>query len=72
MTERESYRDTDPAPVPSRRDVYRETAVDEAGAPLADAAARDVYQERVSGPATRWCGRSTSACPATPPAAARE
>jgi hypothetical protein len=51
MTERESYRDTDPAPVPSRRDVYRETAVDEAGAPLADAAARDVYQERVSGPA---------------------
>jgi uncharacterized protein YggT (Ycf19 family) len=44
MTERKSYRETDPAPVPSRRDVYHETAVD-------DAAARDVYQERVSGPA---------------------
>jgi hypothetical protein len=44
MTERKSYRETDPAPVPSRRDVYHETAVD-------DAATRDVYQERVSGPA---------------------
>jgi hypothetical protein len=50
MTERESSRDPDPAPVPSRRDVYRETVVDATSAPLADAA-RDVYQERVSGPA---------------------
>ena len=51
MTERESSRDTDPAPAPTRREVYRETVVDQASAPVADAAARDVYQERVSGPA---------------------
>ena len=51
MTERESYRETAPAPAPSRRDVYHETVVDEASAPVDDAAARDVYQERVSGPA---------------------
>lgn len=51
MTERESSRETDPAPAPTRRDVYRETVVDAASAPVDDAAARDVYQERVSGPA---------------------
>jgi hypothetical protein len=50
MTEPESYRATNPAPAPTRRDVYHETRVDETSAPVADAAARDVYQERVSGP----------------------
>ena len=50
MSEPESYRDTNPAPSPARRDVYRETLVDETSAPVADAAAREVYQERVSGP----------------------
>ena len=51
MTERKTSRDTDSVPGPSRRDIYRETPVDETSAPLADAAARDIYQERVSGPA---------------------
>jgi hypothetical protein len=51
MTEPKSYRDTNPAPAPARRDVYRETLVDETSAPVADAAAREVYQKRVSGPA---------------------
>jgi YGGT family len=51
MIERKSYRDTDPARVPSQLDVYRETATDEASARVAASAARDVYQERVSGPA---------------------
>ena len=51
MTEPESYRATNPAPAPTRRDVYHETRVDETSAPVADAAAREVYQERVSGPA---------------------
>ena len=51
MTEHQSDRDTDAVPVPSRRDVYRETVVDATSAPVADAAAREVYQERVSGPA---------------------
>jgi hypothetical protein len=50
MIERQSYREADPAPVPSRRDVYQETVIDTTSAPLADATARDVYQERVSGP----------------------
>jgi YGGT family len=69
MTERESSRDTDPAPAPSRRDVYRETVVDATGAPLADAAARDVYQERVSGPAGDQVVRSEHV--SVPSAAAR-
>ena len=51
MTERKTSRDTDPALVPSRHDVYRETVMAATSAPVADAAARDVYQERVSGPA---------------------
>jgi hypothetical protein len=51
MTERQSSRDADAAPAPTRREVYRETVVDATSAPPADAAARDVYQERVSGPA---------------------
>jgi YGGT family len=51
MSERRSSRDPDPAPEPSRRDVYHETVVDATSAPLADAATRDIYQERVSGPA---------------------
>ena len=42
MTEREYYRESEP----DRRDVYRETVVDEAGAPVA----RDIYREQVSGP----------------------
>jgi hypothetical protein len=50
MTKHESYRGADPAPAPTQRDVYRETQVDETSAPVDDAA-RDVYQERVSGPA---------------------
>jgi len=50
MTEPESYRSTNPAPAPTRRNVYDETRVEETSAPVADAAARDVYQERVSGP----------------------
>jgi hypothetical protein len=51
MTEPLSSRDADRIPAPTRRDVYRETVVDATSAPLADTAVRDVYQERVSGPA---------------------
>jgi hypothetical protein len=51
MTERKTSRDTDPALVPSRHDVYRETVMDATSAPVADAAARDIYQEQISGPA---------------------
>ena len=69
MNERGSSRDTDPAPEPSRRDVYRETVVDATSAPLADAAARDVYQERVSGPAGDQVVRSEHV--SVPSAAAR-
>jgi hypothetical protein len=69
MTEHESYRETDPAPAPSRRDVYRETVVDATSAPVADAAARDVYQERVSGPAGDQVVRSEHV--SVPSAAAR-
>ena len=69
MTERESYRGADPAPAPTRRDVYRETVVDPTSAPLADAAARDVYQEHVSGPAGDQVVRSEHV--SVPSAAAR-
>ena len=69
MTEREPYRDTDPAPTPTRRDVYRETVVDATSAPVADAAARDIYQERVSGPAGDQVVRSEHV--SVPSAAAR-
>jgi len=51
MTEPLSSRDVNAIPAPTRRDVYRETVVDAGDAPVADAAVRDVYQERVSGPA---------------------
>ena len=51
MTKPLSSRDADPAPAPARRDVYHETVVDAPSAPPANAGARDVYQERVSGPA---------------------
>jgi hypothetical protein len=67
MTERQSSRDADPAP--TRRDVYRETVVDATSAPPADAAARDVYQERVSGPAGDQVVRSEHI--SVPSAAAR-
>jgi len=50
MTEPLLSRNADPVPTPTRRDVYHETVVDTASAPLDDAV-RDVYQERVSGPA---------------------
>jgi hypothetical protein len=46
MTEHDYYPDR--APEPSRRDVYRETEVDSASAPVD--ARRDVYQERAYGP----------------------
>jgi hypothetical protein len=69
MTERKSYRAPDPAPAPNRRDVYRETVIDATSAPLADAAARDVYQERVSGPAGDQVVRSEHI--SVPSAAAR-
>jgi hypothetical protein len=69
MTERESSRDTGPAPAPTRRDVYRETVVDPTSAPLADAAAPDVYQEHVSGPAGDQVLRSEHV--SVPSAAAR-
>ncbi|HEY3230337.1 MAG TPA: hypothetical protein VGJ87_14040 [Roseiflexaceae bacterium] len=69
MSERGSSRDTDPAPEPSRRDVYRETVVDATSAPLADAATRDIYQERVSGPAGDQVVRSEHV--SVPSAAAR-
>jgi uncharacterized protein YggT (Ycf19 family) len=49
MTEREYNPESDPLSEPSRREVYHKTVVDETGA--ADPAARDLYQERVSGPA---------------------
>jgi hypothetical protein len=49
MSDRQSDRGADPAPVPTRREVYRETLVDEPGASVDDAVVRDVYQERVSG-----------------------
>jgi hypothetical protein len=51
MTEPLSSRNAEPVPTPTRRDIYQETVVDTTSAPLADAAVRDVYQERVSGPA---------------------
>jgi hypothetical protein len=69
MTERESSRDADPAAAPTRRNVYHETVVDPTSAPLADAAARDVYQERVSGPAGDQVVRSEHV--SVPSAAAR-
>jgi uncharacterized protein YggT (Ycf19 family) len=69
MTEREPYRDTDPAPTPTRRDMYRETVMDATSAPVADAAARDIYQERVSGPAGDQVVRSEHV--SVPSAAAR-
>jgi len=69
MTERESSRATDPAPAPTRRDVYRETVVDATSAPLAADAARDVYQERVSGLAGDQVVRSEHV--SVPSAAAR-
>ena len=69
MTEPKPYRETDPPPVPSRRDVYHETVIDAAGAPLADAPARDIYQERVSGPAGDQVVRSEHI--SVPSAAAR-
>ena len=50
MTEREYYRETDGDVAPSNREIYHETVVDATGAPVADAT-RDVYQERVHGPA---------------------
>jgi uncharacterized protein YggT (Ycf19 family) len=49
MTEREYYRESDADPPADRRDVYRETVVDETGAPIAGTA-RDVYHERIAGP----------------------
>ena len=58
MSEPQSNRGADPAPEPARRDVYRETLVDATSAPVDDAAARDVYQERVSGPAGDQVARS--------------
>src|SRR5436309_14210465 len=48
MTEREYYRETDPAPA-GRRDVYQETVVNETGDPALDPV-RDVRHERVVGP----------------------
>jgi YGGT family len=69
MSEPGSSRDTDSAPESSRRDVYRETVVDATSAPLADAATRDVYQERVSGPAGDQVVRSEHV--SVPSAAAR-
>jgi len=58
MSEPQSNRGADPAPEPARRDVYRETLVDEANASVNDAVVRDVYQERVSGPAGDQVTRS--------------
>jgi hypothetical protein len=49
--------------------VYRETVVDATSAPLADAATRDIYQERVSGPAGDQVVRSEHV--SVPSAAAR-
>jgi hypothetical protein len=71
MTEPQSNRASDPAPVPIRRDVYRETLVDETSASGDAAVVRDVSQERVSGPAGDQVIRSElSACRARPSAAA--
>jgi hypothetical protein len=69
MAERESSHDPDPVPVPSRRDEYRETVTDATSAPPADATARDIYQERVSGPAGDQVVRSEHI--SVPSAAAR-
>ncbi len=49
MTEREYYPDPD-APAAKRREVYVEQEIDTTHAPPDDTA-RDIYQERVSGPA---------------------
>ncbi len=51
MNERKSSSDADPVSAPTQRDVYRETVADATSALPADAATRDIYQERVSGPA---------------------
>ncbi len=56
MTEREYYRETDPAPA-ERRDVYQETVVNETGDPALDPI-RDVRHERVVGPAGEQVVRS--------------
>jgi uncharacterized protein YggT (Ycf19 family) len=58
MSEPQSNRGADPAPEPTRRDVYRETLVDEASASRDAAVVRDVSQERVSGPAGDQVTRS--------------
>jgi hypothetical protein len=53
MTERD---DRDRTPEPTRREAYRETVVDETGRPAS--AARDIYEERTSGPAGEQVVRS--------------
>ena len=53
MTERDNR---DPAPEPTRREAYHETVVDETGRPAS--AARDIYEERTSGPAGEQVVRS--------------
>ena len=54
MTEREYIRER--SPEPERRDVYQETAVDSAGAPVDGN--RDVYEQRAYGPGGEQVMRS--------------
>ena len=69
MNEHKSSRDADPVLAPTQRDVYREIVVDGTSAPPADVATRDIYQERVSGPAGDRVVRSEHV--SVPSAAAR-
>jgi hypothetical protein len=51
MIERETTRSSDSAATPTQRDVYQEKVMGTPDVPIADGAARDVYEKRVSGPA---------------------
>jgi hypothetical protein len=72
MTERESSRGTDPAPAPTRRDVYRETVVDATSAPvkvagctgwIALSAAAGWHTVAARPVDRRRAGQSAAACP---------
>ena len=62
MTEREYIRER--SPEPERREVYQETAVDSAGAPVDGN--RDVYEQRAYGPGGEQVAERH--LPALPPA----
>jgi YGGT family len=58
MNERETERTANAGSTPTQREIYHETVVAPRSAPANDGAAREVYQERVSGPAGEQVVRS--------------